>query len=202
MLEDLHNNPSATVSRWRIREAQTDVREIADKIREIGNGMVVTLDGIRNIFTLFTATFAAVVDFNLFNSTQHVLLASNNSAGLLTIHEAVRTRLLHYFYDDGTMQNARKHARWVALSVVRTRDPEFVRLFTDAHEFGGLLGRHFNTDLAGGFPNYQHSFMDLHNNAVGLRIGKEAMSAVPDMEMALRHANGKVSTSRDLVSLR
>jgi len=163
-LEDLYNSPYTSADiRGYIRQAQADVHAMANRVREIGDSMIVDMSGpVRSQVA------------QRFNATQQVLYASDPLKGQIVLTAALSAQLRHD-PSDGTMENARKHAYWMAMSVLNTGDPVFARMFVDAHEFGQPSNFTFEP-ATGGFLEYQHAFMDLHNNAVGFAL---AMAELP-----------------------
>lgn len=67
---------------------------------------------------------------------------------------------------DGTVDNAKKHAKWSATATILSEDALYTKYFTDAHEFGHPLN-------FANAENFYDSDMDMKNNAIGREIGQE-----------------------------
>ena len=88
------------------------------------------------------------------------------AAGIASLKEIVAGEDANNYDADGTEQNAVKHVKWSAVSVIFTKDAVYTKYFTDAHEYGHPAN--FDNE-----PNFKDSEMDLKNNAVGRQIGEK-----------------------------
>lgn len=89
------------------------------------------------------------------------------------------------YKDDGTIYNAIKHASWNAIATIYTNDTNYVKNFTNAHEYGQPIVTS-NTEI------FKHTKMDIFNNGVGRYQGYLASQRTFDQDMAIRLANGAV----------
>jgi hypothetical protein len=142
------------------------IKDVNDLIGEI------TRIGDRNI----SAVERFVFDINprlYLNATQQLLFADNRQKGTQTLTAAGLAMNQYSGGVDGDMTNAKRHAHWNAAAVVLTRDERYVKFFTDAHEYGTPEMLLMNNP--GGISSYDHTRMDLHNNAIGRVIGRNAI---------------------------
>lgn len=134
------------------------IEQLANTVREIGNRITVSDSSAEDSV------------YGSLNNTEKVLLASDKIAGALIGVASIRagSETQDYFgYDeDSTTQNAFKHALWNAFSVAYSVNEEFVKNFTDAHEFG-------NPNNYKSSDSFEATRMDMHNNAIGRSWGKD-----------------------------
>jgi len=174
---------------------KADVHELANKVREIGDSMTVN----------WTAFDKIVTGANKISATEMVLYISDRGKGWAVFSAAFQADIIYgKYYEDGSLGNAKLHAYWSAYSVNYTGDSEYVRLFTNAHEYGKQ--GNFTTELSyiNGVPMYQNSIMDLHNNAVGIKIGIASLSLHPVRWPRDERAyiKNQINKSKDLVVIK
>jgi len=147
-------------ARYRIMISQMriDITNLGNTVFNIGNHMTVSAEWWMEPFIS-----------RGFNSTQVTLLASSPAMGKGMLAATVESQLLFWGDLDGSIENANKHALWNALGVLYTRDAYFVRLFTDAHEFGS---RYNFSDI----DPFRHMAIDIQNNRIGLAIGGDSLA--------------------------
>ena len=140
-----------------------DIKELQNKMRDIGNNKTVSINNIVDVVMLTQLC-----------ATEHVLYASSPVKGAAIASASVLAQLEYNLGDyDGTIKNARLHALWNAYSIMMTLgDSEYVKSFTDAHEYGKPANF---TDITAGVGGtaYQYVQMDLFNNAIGRAVGEK-----------------------------
>ncbi|MDR1117524.1 MAG: phage head morphogenesis protein [Oscillospiraceae bacterium] len=152
-----------------IGSMKDEVTYLADYVREFGDSKALTefdewITGYGNERT---------------NATEKVIYASNRVKGSLVGWASRVSSMLFGSEDDGTMGNAHLHAFWNALAVAYTGDTDYVRLFTNAHEYGTPIN--FTTAVPNskepsGPTHLDYTLMDFNNNSVGREIALESNS--------------------------
>ena len=141
---------------------KNEIHELANLVRMIGDEIKVKPNNS-----------AEEAMFERLNATEKVIFASNPLYGAY-VGAAAETADQFYNYGDGTIYNARRHAYWNALSVLLTGSSDYVKFFTNAHEYGNR-GNFNNNKNSYGVSSFDHTLMDLHNNYVGRLIGKDLL---------------------------
>ena len=145
----------------------SDIRAMIPQMRQDIYNLANEMVSIGNRMTISVGWWISPIDGRL-NATQITLLMSNPSAGRSMMSATGMAEVRFRGQADGTMANARKHAYWTALGVIRTGDVQFVRFFTDAHEFG--TRHNFSEQYM-----FRHMAVDIHNNMIGFSIASDAL---------------------------
>ena len=134
------------------------INDLCNVVREIGDTITVKSTKVNFLW-----------ESHELNPTEAVLYANNPVHGTIALIKAVDANLMTGSiygdgYEDYNNANAFRHAYWSA-SMVIAIDEEYVKYFTDAHEYG------FPANFTGEFY-YRSTIMDLENNEIGREIAK------------------------------
>ena len=184
-LDNLEKNPNTPSElKNNIGQMKADVNILCNEIRNIGDRMIVddvSLPGVS------------------LNSSEKVIYNSNKSKGNNVVFAGGTSSIGSLgdkdYRGDGNRANAIKHATWNGQATILTGDVNYVKLFTDAHEYGYSV----NTET---IERLKHTDMDIFNNGVGRYQATLAMGKTKDQDMAIRLLNAAIIQRADVGGLR
>jgi len=150
-----------------IGNMKNEVEDLANKVRYIGDKVYV--EGTDLLGESMSNTEAVIYTRDKIKGMMLVV-----AAGIASIPGKLDTK----YANDGTKDNAIKHANWNAIGTILTKDKNYVKDFTDAHEYGYPI-------VTSSKEHFEHTKMDMYNNNVGRTIGVTASLITKDSRKAM-----------------